>query len=389
MRDRGEMEPSRGAGRKRAAYAYYLSPKYREAFHYALRAEMEARGHEYRFLYAKSFTNEAKGDTVHIPWAEDRPMKEIRIRGRSLLWHSIFSDARAFDLLITQQENRILTNYVLQILAPIFGFRIAFFGHGKNFQAKNPNSLAERWKRFWATKVHWWFAYTDSCADLVESYGFPRDKITTFNNAIDLSAIYEEIARATPQRLDALREDLCGGSENVAVYVGGMYAEKRLSFLVEALDHIRATIPDFHAIFMGAGPDDCIIKTASETRPWIRYVGPKFGQEKTDHALLAKAWLMPGLVGLAVLDSFAYETPMITTALPYHSPEFDYLEDGVNGVIVRESGDAAAYGDAVIRVLRDDAYRAALVAGGQAARQKYSIEEMARRFADGIEGALK
>lgn len=372
-----------------AAYAYYLSPKYREPFHYALNAEMKRRGHRYQFLYAKKFSNESKGDTVHIPWAEDRRFKEIKIFGRSIVWHGVFRDAKSFNLLITQQENRILTNYLLQILAPIFGFRIAFFGHGKNFQAKDPNSLAERWKRFWATKVHWWFAYTESCADLVESYGFPRERITVFNNSIDLSTIYREIEESSQERRQTLRDDLCEGSQNVAVYVGGMYAEKRLDFLVEALDQIRTDVPDFHVIFIGAGPDEDIITAAAKTRPWIHHVGPKFGQDKTDHALLAKVWLMPGLVGLAVLDSFAYETPMVTTDLDYHSPEFDYLEDGENGVIIKDSNNAKAYASAVIRVLTDSDHRQKLIEGGRDARQKYSIEEMARRFADGIEEALK
>jgi glycosyltransferase involved in cell wall biosynthesis len=103
---------------------------------------------------------------------------------------------------------------------------------------------------------------------------------------------------------------------------------------------------------------------------------------------LAKAFLMPGLVGLAVLDAFAYGTPMVTTDLPYHSPEIDYLEDGVNGVMVRDSEDPLAYARAVARVLTDDAYRAQLQAGGQAAMATYTIENMASRFAAGVVTAL-
>jgi glycosyltransferase involved in cell wall biosynthesis len=58
-------------------------------------------------------------------------------------------------------------------------------------------------------------------------------------------------------------------------------------------------------------------------------------------------------------------------------------------VIIKDSNNAKAYASAVIRVLTDSDHRQKLIEGGRDARQKYSIEEMARRFADGIEEALK
>jgi glycosyltransferase involved in cell wall biosynthesis len=127
----------------------------------------------------------------------------------------------------------------------------------------------------------------------------------------------------------------------------------------------------------------------SAAEDWIHYMGPQFGMDKTELVELAKVWLMPGLVGLAVLDSFAYETPMITCALPYHSPEFAYLEHGVNGVIVQDSESTAAYADAVAGLMQDEAARQTLVAGAAAARDTYTIEAMAERFARGVERAVK
>ena len=93
---------------------------------------------------------------------------------------------------------------------------------------------------------------------------------------------------------------------------------------------------------------------------------------------------MPGLVGLGVLDSFAYGTPMVTTDVPYHSPEIDYLKDGVNGIIVNEAEDVDAYADAVARILTDEVWRTHLQAGAVEALQTYTIEAMAQRFADGV-----
>jgi glycosyltransferase involved in cell wall biosynthesis len=172
------------------------------------------------------------------------------------------------------------------------------------------------------------------------------------------------------------------------VFVGGLYKEKRLEFLIAACDLIRSAVPDFHVIVIGTGRDAHILEAAAASRPWLHILGPKFGMEKTELVSLGKVWLMPGLVGLAILDSFAYELPLITTDLPYHSPEIDYLEDGVNGLVVSDSNSEASYADAVIGLLQDETKRQNLVQGGLASRNKYSIEEMARRFADGVQNAL-
>ena len=50
--------------------------------------------------------------------------------------------------------------------------------------------------------------------------------------------------------------------------------------------------------------------------------------------------LLPGAVGLGVLDSFAFDVPLVTVDLPYHGPEIDYVRDGENGVKLPAQTDA-------------------------------------------------
>jgi glycosyltransferase involved in cell wall biosynthesis len=65
-----------------------------------------------------------------------------------------------------------------------------------------------------------------------------------------------------------------------------------------------------------------------------------------------------------------------------------YLAHGKNGFLVPDGGRAEVYADAAIRLLRDEAARGELVRGCLAARNEYSAEDMARRFASGVEQAL-
>lgn len=373
--------------RKRVAYVFPVSHRFRAPFHEQLRARLDARGVDYDYVHTDADPG-GKGDTVPIPWGSRSRLIPLRLGTRRLDYQTAFAASWDADLVILQQQTQLLGNYPIQILRRLAGRRLAFFGHGKNFQATDPDSLGERFKRVYSRHADWWFAYTDLSAEVVAATGFPRERITVFNNAIDTTAIAEQRASITPAELGALRRARFSGSDNIGVYIGGLYDHKRLPFLLEAARAVRAEIPDFQLIVIGGGPDAPLIAAAAEAAPWIHPLGPLFGREKTLMASLARVFLMPGLVGLGVLDSFAYGAPMVTCDLPFHSPEIDYLKDGVSGVIVRDAGSVPDYAAAVAAILRDDAYRARLAQGAAAALADYTIEAMAERFADGVMRAL-
>lgn len=341
----------------------------------------------YVLRYGKGSKKEiAKGDTIDLAWAKS--VKTTYFLNGSASWlHT--NNLSNFDLIVIGQENGNLNNYVIHAMRWAGISRVAYFGHGKNFQAINSSSLAEMFKRFWIRHVDWWFAYTEKSAEIVASAGFPPERITVFQNAVDTSSIVQSIAAVAESEVQSLRRRLVSGSEHVGIYIGGLYDLKRIGFLLDAARVVRRRVPDFHLVVIGGGPDHTLVEAAARQHPWIHALGPRFGAEKTLLASLGRVFLMPGLVGLGVLDSFAYRTPIVTTNVPYHSPEIDYLKDGTNGVIVRETDDIDAYADAVARVLIDDAWRAHLQAGAADALHAYNIESMAQRFADGVVSALK
>ena len=375
--------------RPKVIYAFPTSHRFRAPFHDLLKTELDRKGIDYDYIYAASDDNLGKNDTIQIPWATSTPLKTLSFFGKRVFLHRLGPKARQADLLILQQQNNLIANFWYLMTQKLRRQRVAFFGHGKNFQATSSDSISERFKRFWATRVHWWFTYTNGCKCLIADYGFSNDRITVFNNSVDLTKISTEISEVSEERITELRSEYFNGSENVAVYVGGLYKEKRVPFLIDTAIELRRRIPDFHFVVMGSGPEAPLIEAAAKDHPWIHYFGAKFGLEKTELVLTAKVWLMPGLVGLAVLDSFAYKTPMVTTVQTYHSPEIEYLQNGVNGVILEQSNDVDAYAQAVEHILLDEAYRHRLIEGAEEAVRTYSIEKMAKLFADGVEMALR
>lgn len=375
-------------GRKSVAYIYPYAFQYRLGFHEKLKSILSDHNVDYYFIYCSNPHFPSRGDFIPPQWGTDTKCTYLRFGSIELRYQHALRKALQVDLAILQQENGLLMNYPLQLMKGWRKGKVAFFGHGRNFQGRGATSLRERFKRFWINKVDWWFAYTQRSANIVAQSGFPADRITAFNNAIDTSMIQAELATIPQAERDQIRAESFAGSHNIGVYIGGLYDLKRIDFMIESAILVRERLPDFQLLVIGGGADAHLIKAVAERHPWIHALGPQFGRKKTLLASLGRVFIMPGLVGLGVLDSFVYGTPMVTTDLPYHSPEIDYLKDGVNGVIVREADSVDAYAAAVERILVDDAWRDHLRAGATDALDIYTIEAMAQRFADGVIKAL-
>jgi glycosyltransferase involved in cell wall biosynthesis len=361
---------------------------YRVSFHEQVRHRLSLQGVDYRLIHGQPDAEEAaKGDLATLPWATVIRNRALFGRGK-LVWQPIYGAVRKSDLIVLGQENQLLVNYPLQMMPRGLRPRLALWGHGRNFQARNPHSSAERWKRFWAPRVDWWFAYTDETRRHVEELGFPAERITVFNNAVDTSEVRALITAVTPAGLDARRAELGIQGGDVGVFVGGLYDDKRLTFLVDAADRIRARVPDFVLIVAGGGEQLPLLRELAATRPWIKVMGPRFGIDKVELMLLGRLFMMPGLVGLAVVDAGAAGLPTVTTAFPYHSPEIAYVKHGVSGVIVPEWKDTRAYAEAVTSLLKNPARLAEMRAAAQGMANGLTIEAMADRFAEGVLKAL-
>lgn len=356
---------------------------YRVPFFSTLREMLVERGIQLELLVGRGTpAEEKKHDAGELPWA--RPIPTYYLAGGRLCWQPAQRYFAGADLVIVTQENKLLQNHLL-MLKPR-RFKLAFWGHGANLQSDNPHGLKESFKRWTTNRVDWWFAYTQISADLVTSAGFPDKRITVLNNAVDTSELQQQCQSVTPEEKRALRESLGFGAGPVGVFVGSLYADKRLDFLFEAAEAIRREVPDFHLLIVGEGPERDKVQAWCEVHPWARWVGARFGREKVAYISIAQLFLNPGLVGLGILDSFVCGVPMVTTDCGIHSPEIAYLENGINGMMT--TNNQSAYVESCVRLLHDAHLGETLREGCAASAREYTVENMARRFADGIERCL-
>jgi L-malate glycosyltransferase len=340
-------------------------PRYRVPFFSLLRDLLDARGIELHFCYGQPAGPMAqRSDAADLPWA----YKVVNTHLGPLVWQPVWRHVRRADLVIVEQANRLALDYLLLVARPVGGPRVAFFGHGANLQG-NPSSFRERWKRMVLVQSpDWWFAYTEGVANRVASAGYPRDRITVVQNAVDTS----ELAGVNVPK----KAGRC-------IYVGSLYEYKRLPFLLEAADRVAMEIPQFELIVVGDGPLRSWLQCKAQTRPWLYLEGANHGGVRDKLFASSELTLMPGTVGLVVVDSFAARAPLVTMHDGLHSPEIDYLQDGLNGRVVEYSS-VERYAEAVIQLLAKPALREKLVDGCEKSARKYTVEAMTINFVSGI-----
>lgn len=372
------------------AIVYKWIPQYRRRFFELLRETLAHGNVELILVYGQPTGADArKGDAVDIPWGIRIPNHSLRLAGVDAIWQPCLRQVRFADLVIVEQANKLLVNYVLLVWRRATGRGIAFWGHGRNFQAGPGQHVSEWLKSHLVRSVTWWFAYGPTSAGIVAATGFDSSRITEVQNSVDTSSLAQAMDVVTVSGLAELRESLGLDGGNVCIYCGAMYHQKRLPFLIKACERIRDFVPDFEMLFLGAGPSDTLVHDAASRNSWMHVVGPVFEDARAPYFALSKLQLMPGLVGLGIIDSFVTGVPLVTSSVDYHSPEIEYLRSDVNGVMVDDKLGVEGYSQAVVGLLSDEARRAVLVAGCREAASQYTLEAMVANFAEGVIRALE
>ncbi|MFC7420035.1 glycosyltransferase family 4 protein [Iodobacter arcticus] len=353
-------------------------PHYRLPFFEALRQELEERGCRLRLLHGMPNKDElSKNDSGELPWAEKLPTHYLL--GGRICWQPFFEKIKNADLVICSHENKLVFNLVAQYLYP--SIKVALFGHGANLQG-NPDSWSEKVKRVIAKRADWWFGYTAMSLPLINRFDFPVDRVTIANNSIDTHQMAKLFGDIDDSKKDIIRSKLKINSKNVGVFIGSFYEEKRIEFMLEAIFKIKKLVPDFEMLIAGDGVQRKLIEDFCHEHHWAKYVGLCKGKEKVELLSVSTVMINPGLVGLGILDSFVCAVPMITTDCGVHSPEIAYLKSGVNGLLVDFSQDK--YATAVIELMDDQVKLSAMQQACLESAKQYSVENMARNFAEGI-----
>lgn len=359
--------------------------RYRVPFFQKLHEALMRDGIELHVAYsAPNAVDRRRNDTAELSPEFGRKVKSLWF-GNRFLYQAVWLEIFRADLVVVGNENKFLINPILFALARMKLKIVAFWGIGAEGAAIRSSKISSWMRDRTLNAVHWWFAYTEDGAEKLRLLGVTCG-ITAVQNAVDTSALRDAMVAAKQQR-EQIAKSYELGKGPIGIFCGGLIPTKHLAFLLSAAQLIRARVCDFELLIVGDGPlRDWVLKSIQDL-PWIHYLGPKFGKDKAAALSVARVFLLPGNVGLAILDSFVAGLPLIATDVPIHGPEVTYLHSGVNGLMTPH--DVGAFATATAELLESRDLLDRLSIGARESGVKYTVEEMARRFCDGIVSCLK
>ncbi len=292
------------------------------------------------------------------------------------------------NLVIVQQESSYLINFELILRSLVFSTpKVAFFGHGKNMKVHGKEPLKEKFKKWYMIKVDWWFPYTDLSKRFVLAAGFPNDRLTVVNNTIDTVRLQMYLQSITKNEKKDLRCEIGLNEDDCVGIFCGRFRPEKIGILIQAAKEIRMRVDNFKLIIIGSGQLEGYIERFAVEYDWVKYVGAKFERDQAKYLTISDVFLMPGLVGLAILDAFTAGLPLFTTDCKIHSPEIEYLKNSYNGY--KTIVDSSAYADVVAACLKDKKRLRELSSNAIATSSKLSIKNSAALFTLGIENVLR
>ena len=308
---------------------------------------------------------------VEMRAARVRPLASLGLRG--LHWADAqwaFAAPGACEVLVLEWNARYLSLVPAILRARRHGIPTLLWGHG---YSKRPSRLRDVLRGLPARFADGLLLYEASTASGYAARAWRPRVVTHATNALDDATIGAAATawRADPARLAAFRRehDLTPG--RTLLFIGRLYPDNDLDFLLEAFHQVLDAHADARLIVIG---EDVRERARLEGRARslgvahaLRWTGALYEEHAiAPWALSSALFTYPRNVGLSLVHAFNYALPAVVAGPRHsHNPEIHALEDDVNGRLVDEPG-TAAYAHAITELLRDDARRARLAAAARA-----------------------
>lgn len=236
------------------------------------------------------------------------------------------------DVIITAGGGNIFNNLLIAMYASLTRTPVICWSLGM-LKGRRYTGLAKLYRK----AVVWFERFSDAllgystrAIQYFHDAGHPPEKCFLAVNCLDTDKIFFDIQRVEPA-VPALRNRLGLENTRVVLFVGAMEPNKRLERLIRAFYEVATDLPDLRLLLVGDGSarkdaESLVTELGLEDR--VLFTG-RVLEDVATYFQLASAFVLPGLGGLAMIESMAHGVPVICGTCD--GTEEDYIIDGVNG----------------------------------------------------------
>jgi glycosyltransferase involved in cell wall biosynthesis len=322
---------------------------------------------------------------------------EFRVGPLTLIYQPVVWEilTGGYDAIVITTESKFISNLLLALLCKLRGIAVLHWGFGYHpprgtRESDEPHRLVGATiaiKKWFTTLADGFIAYTRSGAERLIESGYPRERTFFVQNTIDMTEqlrLYEAergTDEAAIRREFGLRPDSA-----VFVFIGRLVPIKRVDQLIDAVRRInrdRLSGRFVEAVIIGAGMCEEELREQAADVPGVHFLGALPPNDQVARCLkIGIATVVAGMVGLVANHAFAHGSPVITRDLDTHSPEIEYIEHAVSGLIV--PGDIDDFAATLARFADSPEWQTRLSEGALQAREALRMDSMAERFDEAV-----
>lgn len=247
------------------------------------------------------------------------------------------------DIVISVFNVGNLNIYILFILKIFFKYKIILWSFGYDpAKGFNPDKkFTDKLRLYLSQKADAVLFYWEQGKNLVAGYSKKTEHYFIAPNTLDTQRQIELKESFDLTGKEKIKEELDVKEKFHFVFVGRLLEDKQIDLLLRAFAIVEKEITDCRLTIIGAGPEADKLKKLSVELYLSKVIiaGEILDEITTGKWIyISDAFVMPGRLGLSVVHTFCYGTPVISMKKEgfFHGEGVGYIKNGVNGFLVKD-----------------------------------------------------
>ncbi len=257
--------------------------------------------------------------------------KQLFLWQKGLLKLSLKSNYDAYILL---GNFFYISSWVAAIILRIRKKKVYFWSHGVTSDAKG---IKWTLRKTFYNLANGMMLYGNNAKDVMIKNGFSPNKLDVIYNSLDYDKQLKYRQESLSINVDKVKRELFKNPElPLMFFVGRLTLQKKLEMIVEVSKQLHENNFKINTLFIGNGvAKENLVNLVSEynLQEYFNFYGACYDESELCKLIYSSnICVSPGEVGLTVMTSLGYGTPVITHGdFNYQMPEYEAIVPGVSG----------------------------------------------------------